>query len=322
MNGRSPSAVEYFRDRRDDPRPWFPLIGRLAASINQVPAEIFLSNATQQTNAIQSAYRLFEPDAICTAIDTTVVAEALGAAVEWNESVDSFDVVDPIESPDEVADPTTVQDRGRLPTVTDVGERLATNLDEPAVVGVVPGPLTTLEATFGADATLETDRAKPIRTAVGELGRAFGKAGVDAILVYEDVDRLDEGNGDAADVTVETLEMLDNITGFYDTPLVVAPNGYADATIEAVLERARPAGVLLDTDDPAASAERYLDVRVGGGITAELLETEPDEIRSRVEERCADLPNSGFLASGREVPPDIHPTVLQAVSDGRPETDG
>ncbi|WP_436348271.1 uroporphyrinogen decarboxylase family protein [Natronorubrum sp. FCH18a] len=323
MSGHSPPIVDYLRGRQAAPQPWLPLIGRLAATINQLPTEIFLSNATQQTNAIQSAYRLFEPDAVCTGIDTTLVAEALGAGVEWDEATDSFTVVQPVESSTDVADPTTAQERGRLPVVTDVGERLATNLDEPAIVGVVPGPLTTLETAFGEDAALEDEWTKPVRTAVGELGREFGKADVDVILVYEDVDQLagETESDDAATVTVDTLEMLDNITSFYNTPLLVAPNGYAEGTIDTVLEAADPAGVLLDTDAPGETAERYSDVRVGGGITAALLDENPDDIRSAVADRYDALPKSVFLASGREIPPDSHPTKLQAVNDGRQRSD-
>lgn len=314
MSRHTPRTIDYLRDRSDEPRPYFPLIGRLAAEISQVPMEIFLSNATQLTNAMQSAYRLFEPDAVCTGFDTTLLAEALGVDVEWDEATETFGTVQAVTSPNAVTDPTTVPDHGRLPMVTDVCERLVTSLDDPAVIGVVPGPLTTIEATFGGDAALDTAQAKPVRTAVGEFGRAFGQAGADAILVYEDVDRLGD---DAADVTVETLEMLGNITDFYDMPLVLAPNGYAEATVETVLDRAQPAGVLLDTDDPAMKAEQYPDVRVGGGITADLLSAEPEQIKSQITERCKALPSTGFLASGQEVPADIHPNKLHAVHEGR-----
>lgn len=317
MSGRAPPAVDYLRGRRSDPRPYVPLIGTLAASVNQVPAEIFLSNATQQANAIQSASRLFEPDAVFTGVDTTLVAEALGADVEWNDDAERFETADPVASPDDASDPTTVPERGRLPTVTDVGERLATTLDEPAVIGVVPGPVTTLEATFGEDAALDAAHAKPVRTAVSELGRAFGTAGVDAILVYEEADRL--GGEGAADVVVETLEVLDNITGFYDTPLAIAPNGYAEATVDAVLDRAAPAAALLDTDDPASKADEHPRVRIGGGITADLLAMDPAEIESRVAERAGDLPDSAFLASGRQLPTDVHPNALHAVREGAVE---
>lgn len=319
MSGRAPPTVDYLRGRRSDPRPYIPLIGSLAASVNQIPAEIFLSNATQQANAIQSAYRLFEPDAVVTGVDTTLVAEALGADVEWNDDTERFETADPVASPDDAADPTTAPERGRLSTVTEVGERLATTLDDAAVVGVVPGPLTTFEATYGKEVALATSHTKPVRTAIGELGRAFGKAGVDAILVYEEVERLGE-NADAADVTVETLEVLGNITGFYDTPLMIAPNGYAESTVDAVLDRASPAAVLLDTDDPAARADEHPDVRVGGSITADLLAADPKEIRAMVAERTGDFLESVFLASGRQLPSGVHPNALHAVRKGATES--
>jgi uroporphyrinogen-III decarboxylase len=314
MSFGTPSAVEYLRGRRAEPKPYVPLVGRLAAAVNQVPAEIFLSNATQQANAIQSAYRLFEADAVCTSVDTTLVAEALGADVTWDDAATCFEVERALDSPEDVADPTTATDRGRLPIVIDVGERLVSSLDDPAVVGVVPGPLTTLEATFGDAAALDQTYAKPVRTAIGELGREFGKSGADALLVYEEAAAFDGET--AAAVTAETLEVLGNITGFYDTPLALAPNGYSDAMVDAVLDRAEPAALLLDTDDPTAIANAYPDVRVGGGITADLLSSEPAEITSQIEACCRALPESAFLASGRELPPDVHPTAVHAVREG------
>ncbi|MFB6092121.1 MAG: uroporphyrinogen decarboxylase family protein [Haloquadratum sp.] len=314
MSVGTPAAVEYLTGRREEPRPYVPVVSRLAAAVNQVPPEIFLSNATQQANALQSASRLFEPDAVFTGIDTTLVAEALGATVAWSDDAERFETAAPLAAPADVAEPTTAPDRGRLPTAIDVSERLVASLDGPAVVGVVPGPLTTLEATFGDAAGLGTAQTKPVRTALGELGRAFGKAGVDAILVYEDVETLT--GGDAAAVTAETLEVVGNITDFYDTPLSLAPNGYDEAMVDAVVEETAPAALLLDTDDPAAAADAHPDVRVGGGITADLLDADPEEITDEIAARCRELPASAFLASGRELPAAVHPTAVHAVREG------
>nr|WP_243838094.1 uroporphyrinogen decarboxylase family protein [Halobacterium sp. R2-5] len=306
--------MSYLRGRQSKPRPYVPIVGQLAANVSQLPPEIFLSNATQQTNALQSSQRLFESDVVFTGVDTALLAEALGASVEWDAATEQFETAEPIVSSDAVSDPTTVTNRGRVPTVIDVGERLVSSLDEPLVVGVVPGPLTTIETTFGNAAALDAEYTKPVRTAIGELGRAFGKAGVDAILVYEDVGQLN--GGEAAEAIVETLQVLDNITGFYDTPLMLAPNGYDETTVDIVLDQGEPAAALLDTDDPAAVAVEHPDVRIGGGITANLLDAEPSEITARVEERCRDLPASAFLASGRELPSDVHPNALHAVREG------
>jgi hypothetical protein len=105
-------------------------------------------------------------------------------------------------------------------------------------------------------------------------------------------------------------------TGFYNTPLALAPNGYSEMMVDAVLDRTDPAALLLDTDDPTATANAHPDVRVGGGITADVLSWDPAEITAQVEARFRELPESTFLASGRELPPDVHPTAVHAVREG------
>lgn len=315
MNGGTPGAVAYMRGRPTADRPFVPIVGTLAASINQVPAEAFLSDPTQLANGLQRAQRLFDLDAVCVVPDPSLVAEALGATVEWDEDAGRFVPVDRASGAAELADPDAVTEAGRVPTVLDAADRLVTSLDDAAVFGVLPGPQTTFETVYGEPIAADDDRTRPIRTATGELARAFGRNGVDGFLVLESPPGDGERRGGDAVVgaTVETLEVLDNAGDLFGTALGFAPGGYASDAVEAIAEETAVDAVFLETDDPGAESATLEGVRVGGGVTASLLERDDDEIERTAEETVTDLPSDAFLASGREVPGDVHPRKLQLV---------
>lgn len=309
MSFGTPPAIEYIQGRSDSDQPFIPIVGTLAAAINQVPPQQFLSDATQLANGLQRAQRLFELDAVCVVPDPTLIAEAFGATVEWDETLGRFVTTDHVDSIGLIADPNRVPDEGRVPIAVDAAERLITSTDEDvAVFGVVPGPQTTAEALLTNPA--DEDWTGVIRTAIGEVARAFGRAGVDAFLVAESPPFDDaEGGGNTVDTTVETLDVLDNIGEFFSTSLAFAPAGYTSSTIEEIVNEASIDAIFLDADDPDIDQE---DIRVGCGITTSLLDADDDEVERTLQNRLADFPSTAFLASGVEVPSDVHPRKLQA----------
>jgi uroporphyrinogen-III decarboxylase len=314
MSFGTPAAAEYLQGRPGADRPFVPLVGTLAAAINQVPPEAFLSDATQLANGLQRAQRLFDLDAVCVVSDPMLVADGLGVSVEWDEDDDRFATVEHVAFVDELADPNTITDAGRIPTVLDAADRLVTSLDDVAVFAVLPGPHTTFEAVFGETVEGDDARTTPIRTATGEVARAFGQNGVDGFLVIESPPQGGTSrDSDAVDAAVETLDVLDNIGEFFGTVLGVAPGGYTTNAVESLVDATAVDAVFLDTDDPSEMSETLNGVRVGGGITASLLDSDDDEIERIVEKTVADLPSEVFLASGVEVPSEVHPRKLQAV---------
>lgn len=310
-----PDAVAYMQGRPTADRPFVPIVGTLAAAINQVPAETFLSDPTQLANGLQRAQRLFELDVVCVVPDPTLIAEGLGVTVEWNEDAGRYAAVERASDTTDLTDPDAIADAGRVPTVLDAADRLVTSLDDTAVFGVLPGPHTTFETVYGEPIATDDDRTKPVRTAIGELARAFGQNGVDGFLVLESPPRDGEHrDGDVvADPTVDTLEVLDNIGELFGTALGIAPGGYTSKAIESIVDETAVDAVFIDTNDPATESATFEDVRVGGGITASLLERDDAEIERIAGETAADLPSDAFLASGREVPGDVHPRKLQRI---------
>lgn len=315
MSMGTPEAVAYLQGRPTADRPFVPIVGTLAAEIGQVPAEAFLSDPTRLANGLQRAQRLFDLDAVCVVPDQTLIAEALGVTVEWDEDAGRFVPVEYASDAADLADPDAVTDAGRVPTVLDAADRLVTSLDNAAVFGVLPGPQTTFETAFGEPTAADDGRMKPIQTAMGELARAFGRNGVDGFLVLESSPEGGERrDGDVVvNATVETLEMLDNIGDLFGTVLGMAPGGYAGDAVESVVEETRVEAVFLETDDPASESATLEGVRVGGGVTASLLEADDIEIERIAGETVVDLPSDAFLASGGEVSNSVHPRKLQRI---------
>lgn len=321
MSVGTPGAVEYMQGRPSADQPFAPIVGTLAASINQVPAESFLSDPTQLANGLQRAQRLFGLDVVCVVPDPALVAEGLGTTVEWDEDVGQFV---PVERPDRVAnltDPNDITDAGRVPAVLNAADRLVTSLDDAAVFGVLPGPHTTFEIVFGEGITADDDRMKPIRTATGELARAFGRNGVDGFLIVESSpsDSVDRDGDAVVNPAVEMLELLENIGELFGTVLGIAPGGYARSAIESIVDESAVDAVFLDTNDPGNESGTLEGVRVGGGITQSLLECEDSEIRRTAKTTVDDLPFDAFLASGREVSASVHPRKLQII---QPDAEG
>lgn len=323
MSVGTPDAVAYLRGRPTAERPFVPIVGTLAAAIDQVPAEAFRSNPTRLANGLQRAQRLFDLDAVCVVPDRTLLAEALGATVEWDDSADGFVPVEQPGDAGELTEPDAVTDAGRVPIVLDAADRLVTSLDDVAVFGVLPGPHTTFEAVFGVTAATDDDRMKPVRTATVELARAFGRLGVDGFLVLESPPKDEQPrDGDAVvDPAVETLEVLDNAGELFGTVLGFAPGGYANGAVESVLAETAVDAAFLETEAPGSGVAVPEEVRVGGGLTASMLEREDAEIDRVVTERVAELPSNAFLASGGEVPATVHPRTLQRVQRALENTD-
>lgn len=313
MSFRSSKAVDYFGNSSVDRPPIIPLVGTLAARVSQIPGDIFHSNATQLANCLQKAYRLFEYDAVCTTLDETFLGEALGATVEWDDTAACFQVSEPVRAGSELRDPHEIMNEGRTSVIMDVTNRLVNSLENTAIIGVIPGPVTTTNNLLATGTEPEEAVLESVRTAIGEVARAYGRANADVLMVKETA-RIRQEIAISSDIDV--LEMLDNITDLYDIPLLFAPEDYADVTLNQILEAVSIDGILLDVENPTVYAEQYPEIRVGGGITAQLLSEGTDAIEAQISDLVEVQEDSTFIASGSEIPPDIHPDKLHAVRRG------
>lgn len=312
MSFGPPPAIEFIEGRSTAERPFVPIVGTLAAEINQVPAEAFLSDPTQLANGLQRAQRLFDLDALCVVPDPSFVAEAFGASVEWSDEENRFVTTEYASDLDSLTDPTKVPNEGRVPTIVEAADRLLASTDGVAILGMLPGPETTAAALF-EDSTAVDEWAGLIRTATGEVARALGRAGVHGFLLAE-TPTVHDGDRETAAVetVVEVLDVLANQGELFGTSLAFAPGGNPEAAIASVADEASLDALFLDVEGPADTPD-LPEVRLGLGITESVLAGDDDEIERTVRERVAELPSNAFLASGVEVPREVHPRKLQAI---------
>lgn len=309
MSIGTPASTAYFGGQSEE-RPLVPLVDTMAATIDQVPPQMFHENATHAANGRQRACRLLGLDAIATTLDRTLLCDVLGATVEWNADAERYGV-DPVADPSGLTAPSQITEAGRVPVVLDVADRLGSTLDDIAVLGGIPGPAAT-QAALHDEATIVSESVPLVRDTIGDLARAYGRTGVDALLVVERAtDR--QPIADVVDVDVGALEMLGNVAEYFGVPLLLIPDGYDVAVTERIVEETPVDAVFLDTTDPISLAEAFPETRVGGGLTPELLDDSTEEIEATVRSMLESAPESVFVASGTEVPPGTHPEKLQAV---------
>jgi hypothetical protein len=309
-----------------DRPPVIPLIGRFAASINRIPKDVFLSNATQLTTSIQKAHRLFGYDAVLNCPDTTTVGEALGAELEWNAEQEWYETVDPVNRPAGLSDPHDAPEHGRLPTVIDATERLAAELgDDAAVMGAIPGPFLTLDCLTGATTpTAGPEFLDAVSTALTELARAYGHANADVILILERAEAVDTPRWSLAE-TVEReralLKTLANIADFYRMSTAMAPMGFTgdDLTGLATVDALDAVFVEPGADD---SVNIPTDIPVGTGIPTDLDAYSADAMGEMIAERLGNWEDGIiFPASGWELTPDVHPDIVHAAMAAASGTD-
>lgn len=312
MSFTTPPAVEFIEGRTTARRPFIPLVGTIAAEIDQVPPQIFLSDPTRLSNGLQRAQRLFDLDAVCVVPDPSLLAEALGASVEWQDEPGRFVTTEYVGDTDSLTAANKITDEGRVPTIIEAANRLTESTDEDvAVFGVLPGAYTTAVGLFNDLGSVDGWR-KAVRTATSEVAREFGRAGVDTLLVAESASVAHTTDGQSvAETTVELLDVIDNISDFFGTRLAFAPGECDNATVTKIVEQASIDALFLNVETPAAAPD-VADVRIGCGITEAVLTEDDDEIERKLQERFSAVSSDVFLASGLEIPRGVHPRKLQS----------
>jgi len=307
--GSSRDLVADFLDgQRTDRPPIVPLIGKLAASISQIPPKILLSNATQLANSLERTVRLFEHDVVINITDTTLLSEALGASVDWDSEGEVYRVTDPV-SEGNINDSHEITEGNRVSLALNATEQLIKGLAEDvAIYGVIPGPIVTATDLTGRGDVLKEVR-QPVTVGMGELARAYGRLGVDGLLVLEDFGEVKQSS-EVIGYELDAMETTSNIADHYRLPVVFSS---ANITMEAVPEISNHAdAVLLELDDPGSLTLEMTPI--GTGLTPELLSKNPDEIYSEVKSMYQQYSTEGhFFASAWEIPRDIHPNKLHAV---------
>ncbi len=203
MTGR-----ELFNDfLKGDPlrRPAFvPMIRGLLSRVEGQPMETLTSDATLWANSLMKASKLLGLDGVVVGLDVTLMAEACGCPVSWEQD---RPVLMPLEG-DLNEEP---EQSGRLQYALEAASRLfETSRSEVACIAALTGPVTLARQLFGAEEGPERTReVKPLLVRVVE---AFCATRPDVFLF------LEESRGWTGPTSAQRriYNTLKNITSYYD----------------------------------------------------------------------------------------------------------
>ncbi|MBI5420056.1 MAG: hypothetical protein HZA60_08200 [Deltaproteobacteria bacterium] len=228
-------------------RPAFaPLLSRLVSRVSGVSLRDLPSDPPQWASALVRTAELLDVDGVAFPADVSLLAEACGCPVSWEDGCPSVaGPAAPAEAPEQ---------RGRLKSALDVASRVFPGVRaKRGCVSVLTGPGTLVAQLFGPDGVSRLPEVKPIFVRVSEL---LCKERPDVICLWEEASSL-LPQGELPAACRRVYNTIRNITSYYSIPLAVALVGYepedlgtvADLGAEIIIPGPSAAGVLMTAEE-------------------------------------------------------------------------
>ncbi len=187
-------------------RPVFvPMIRGLLSRIENMPMERLMSDPTLWANALVKAHKLFRFDGVVVGLDFTLMAEACGCRISWEDDR-------PVAANPENGLFEAPEETGRMKHTLEVASRVFdVSRNEQACIAAMTGPLTLADMLFGRGKGLE--HLGEVKQMLVRVAEAFCKTGPDVLIFME-------GRAlGSAEITLahrKIYNTLKNITGYYD----------------------------------------------------------------------------------------------------------
>lgn len=291
--------------------PCVPLVFTFCSQLRGLSPREMLSDPTLCANSLQDGYELFGYDAVVTYFDTTLEAEACGCDLDWTGGLPRVASHPLAEGRARVGvDADSIETGGRVPVAMEVARRLSGILGRDCgLIGTVTGPLTLFRHLVGTsfgearegDAREAEELLEVCGTVAGRMARLYGEAGLDAILVAEDVPSS-ELEGELSGLSA-VYDSQWGIARYFDaTPLFLAgeyPAGETAAFLDMI-----GADCVIAGEGPIIDAARESGMAFGAGVPAGILSGPTEQIERTVVETAERSAGGGFfLSTGWEVPP-------------------
>ncbi len=258
---------------RPTPRPpYVPLVTRLASRVGGVSFEAMTSDPTLwSTNAARMG-DLFDFDGVAVGLDPTVLAEACGCPIRWEDDR-------PVLGSFGGALAEAPEGRGRLACALEAARRAFPLLrTRRACVAGLAGPATLAEQLFGPEASTRLGEAKQLAVRVAE---AFCKTGPDALCLLESVEIVKDGAAPPA--LRRAYGTIRNVTSYYNVPLVLCAEVCAPADLPALGQL--PADLWVAGLEAVGAGSALAALGKGGlGVGVGLPLEDPDRARSLLGE--------------------------------------
>lgn len=294
------------KERLKQGRLFIPILFSFGATLEGLPLETFLNDATKISNSLGTIQNFFHVDGVVCS-DRMVLADALGCTIDLSDA--AFSIQQPPSAKLSELDTNTesLKEMGRIGTTLDVVQRLRTLLPDLILVGHVTGPLTLasyLTSISSAEVFQQKDYLSFTSKAVSNYVKILGDAGIDGILFSEEsFPLLDEK---ALKTLRRCFSPIWNTAKFYDAfPLLMVENLLPEQM--AVINRILDGVVLRESTAPKHSEKGK---PVSFALPVSLLEEEPPTITSFLAENnisTAVKSRSLFLLTTEsEIPKYIH----------------
>jgi hypothetical protein len=208
--------IEKFLQREPAIRPvYVPLLRGLTARVEGVSREIMEADPTLWANSLVKTAELLDLDGIVAGFDFTLLAEACGAAVRWEN--DRPEIVGPANA---LCD--APQEAGRLRNALEAATRVFQICRaQRACVASLTGPVTLAAQLFGSEDG--SQRIGEIKQVVVKVAETFCQTRPD-VLVFTEGDALTQREVSLAYRRIYTT--LKNVASYYNIPVALYLEDY------------------------------------------------------------------------------------------------
>jgi hypothetical protein len=203
-------------------RPTFaPVIRGILSRVEGVSWETLTNDPTLWANSLVKTNKLFRFDGVVVKLDFSLMAEACGCAITWEEDrpVVSSPPAGLCEDPEET---------GRMKWALEAARRVfEVSRQNLACIGAITGPFSLANIIFGPEEG--PNRVDEVKQRVVQVAEAFCKTGPDALMFLEGTALT---SAEPAFRHRKTYNTIKNIAGYYNIHAGLYLQGYDPATVK------------------------------------------------------------------------------------------
>jgi hypothetical protein len=203
--------------------PFVPMIRGLLSRVEGIPMEKLMSDPTLWANSLVKAHRLFRFDGVVVGLDFTLMAEACGCGIVWEDDR-------PRALPPQNGVCGNPQETGRMRHALETARRVFdVSRQEQACIAAMTGPVTLAHYLFAEKEG--PDHIGEVKQMVVQVAEAFCKSGPDVLIFLER-----EPLASVQKVTMahrKIYNTLKNIADYYNVRTGLYMQGYCQENVDA-----------------------------------------------------------------------------------------
>jgi uroporphyrinogen-III decarboxylase len=315
----SKQIIKALLHHRTLPRsPFIPCSLHFALRARQISLKEMFSNPTTLANTIREAQKLFLYDGIVNVLDSSLVAEAFGCSIDWQDenrfpNVVSHPLMEGTFTKD--LEDMAIEGKGFIPTIMEAANRNSLTIGkEVGVVCIVPGPITLAKHLKGVTLLkeLETGASDALelvdftRRITIKFIRLFCEMKTDLIMVSENFFR--DINAQRIKQLSEIFASIWNVVHFYEASGLIITKDCNEKQVQATSELGGD-GIMNIQDQVKINMNditKKYDIYLGSPIPSSKLSQDPKKFEEYVAQEIGNIRKERrFITTELEIPLDI-----------------